>query len=158
MSISTVRRTGFTLLELLVTLVIMTIAVALVAPRFTEALPGAELKAETRKVAAMLRHARSQAVVFNQEIQVRLEEDPIALSISTQVRAYRPPDTIRLELAPGRASEQADLADLADRQGGVIRFFPEGHSSGGSITLSREGGRQASISIDWLTGRVSIDG
>lgn len=155
MSISTVRRTGFTLLELLVTLVIMTIAVALVAPRFTEALPGAELKAETRKVAALLRHARSQAVVFNQEIQVRLEEDPIALSISTQGRAYRPPDTIRLELAPGRASEQVDLAD---RQGGVIRFFPEGHSSGGSITLSREGGRQASISIDWLTGRVSIDG
>lgn len=151
---STARGAGFTLLELLVTLVIMTMAVALVAPRFTEALPGAELKAETRKVVALLRYARSQAVVLNQEIQISLDEDPVALSISMQVRAYRPPDVIRLELTPGRASEETDLAD---QQGGVIRFFPEGHSSGGSITLSREDGRHASISIDWLTGRVSID-
>lgn len=155
---STARGAGFTLLELLVTLVIMTIAVALVAPRFTEALPGAELKAETRKVAALLRHARSQAVVLNQVIQISLVEEPVALSISTQVRSYRPPGAIRLELVGGRASEETEETDQVDQPGEVIRFFPEGHSNGGTITLSREDGRRASISIDWLTGRVSIDG
>lgn len=151
----TARGAGFTLLEVLVTLVIMTLAVSLVAPRFGEALPGAELKAETRKVAALLRHARSQAVVLNREIQIRLVQEPAALSISTQAQPYRPRGQVRLELNPGQASEDIDQAD---QQGEVIRFFPEGHSSGGSITLSREDGRSASISIDWLTGRVSIDG
>jgi len=152
---STARGAGFTLLELLVTLVIMTLAVSLVAPRFGEALPGAELKAETRKVAALLRHARSQALVLNREIQIRLVEEPAALSISTEAQPYRPPGQVHLELSAGRASEDSDQAD---RPGQVIRFFPEGHSSGGSISLSREDGRRASISIDWLTGRVSIDG
>lgn len=152
---STARGAGFTLLEVLVTLVIMTLAVSLVAPRIGEALPGAELKAETRKVAALLRHARSQALVLNREIQIRLVQEPAALSISTQAQPYRPPGQVRLELNPGRASEETEQAD---QPGEVISFFPEGHSSGGSITLSREDGRHASISIDWLTGRVSIDG
>lgn len=152
---STVRSAGFTLLEVLVTLVIMVIAVSLVAPRLGEALPGAELKAETRKVAALLRHARSQALVLNREIQIRLVQEPAALSISTQAQPYLPPGEVHLALNPGRASE---ATEQADQPGKVISFFPEGYSSGGSITLSREDGRRASISIDWLTGRVSIDG
>lgn len=151
----TARGAGFTLLELLVTLVIMTLAVSLVAPRLGEALPGAELKAETRKVAALLRHARSQAVVLNREILIRLVDEPAALSISTQAQPYRLPGQVRLALNPRRASEETDPAD---QPGEVIRFFPEGHSTGGSITLSREDGRHTSINIDWLTGRVSIDG
>ena len=151
---ATTRDAGFTLLEVLVTLVIMALALALVAPRFGDALPGVELQAETRKVVALLRHARSQAVVLNQEIQISLVEEPTALSISTQAEPYRPPEHIRLELSSGRASAAADQPIEADQ---AIRFFAEGHSSGGSLTLSREDGRRASIHIDWLSGRVSID-
>lgn len=151
---ATTRDAGFTLLEVLVTLVIMALALALVAPRFGDALPGVELQAETRKVVALLRHARSKAVVLNQDVQIQLVEEPAGLSISTEAEPYLPPEHIRLELSAGRASAVADQPNEADQ---VIRFFAEGHSSGGSITLSREDGKHTSIHVDWLTGRVSID-
>ena len=152
---ATTRDAGFTLLEVLVTLVIMALALALVAPRFGDALPGVELQAETRKVVAMLRHARSKAVLLNQDIQIQLVEEPAALSISTEDEPYRPPEHIRLELSAGRVSAAAEQPIIEVDQ--AIRFFAEGYSSGGSITLSREDGRRASIHVDWLTGRVSTD-
>ena len=37
----------------------------------------------------------------------------------------------------------------------AIRFFPDGSSSGGRLTL-RADGRSAHVEVDWLTGRVSI--
>ena len=40
---------------------------------------------------------------------------------------------------------------------GVIRFYPEGGSSGGGIDLGREDGSGVRISVHWLVGRVSVD-
>ena len=38
---------------------------------------------------------------------------------------------------------------------GGIRFFPDGSSTGGRVTLSH-GSRQYFVDVDWLTGRVSV--
>ena len=38
---------------------------------------------------------------------------------------------------------------------GVIRFYPEGGSSGGGIDMERADGTGVRISVDWLVGRVS---
>ena len=37
----------------------------------------------------------------------------------------------------------------------MIRFYPEGGSSGGGIDMERPGGTGVRISVDWLVGRVS---
>jgi hypothetical protein len=38
---------------------------------------------------------------------------------------------------------------------GVIRFFGDGSSTGGSVTIL-QGERRSDVTVDWLTGRVSL--
>ncbi len=38
---------------------------------------------------------------------------------------------------------------------GVIRFFPDGSSSGGSITVIRPSGQGVRLRVDWLMGRIT---
>lgn len=152
---STSRSAGFTLLELLVVLVIMALGISIVATRLDQVVPGVGVKAETRKVAALLRHARSQAVLLNQVTLIRLVENPAGLAFGDDPQIYYPPADIHLQLSGGSGRGESEEAG---QQVTGIRFFPEGHASGGSIGLSGEGGGRATISVDRLTGRVSIDG
>jgi general secretion pathway protein H len=41
-----------------------------------------------------------------------------------------------------------------ERQG-AIRFFPDGGSNGGRVTVA-SGERKYEVDVDWLTGRVAI--
>jgi general secretion pathway protein H len=45
--------------------------------------------------------------------------------------------------------------DLVSDQVGAVRFYPDGGSNGGRITLAA-GERKFDVDVDWLTGRVSI--
>ena len=45
--------------------------------------------------------------------------------------------------------------DLVDDKVGSIRFYPDGGSNGGRITLG-SGDRKFEVDVDWLTGRVAI--
>ena len=53
---------GFTLFELLVVILIISLISAFVMPRMAASLPGVKLKSTARAVAASLRYARSKAV------------------------------------------------------------------------------------------------
>ncbi len=45
--------------------------------------------------------------------------------------------------------------DVVNENVGAIRFFPDGGSNGGRITLAA-GERKFDVDVDWLTGRVAI--
>ena len=45
--------------------------------------------------------------------------------------------------------------DLVSGSVGSIRFFPDGGSNGGRITVA-SGSRKFDVDVDWLTGRVAI--
>jgi general secretion pathway protein H len=38
---------------------------------------------------------------------------------------------------------------------GVIRFYPEGGTSGGSVSVEAATGRGVKVSVDWLLGTVT---
>ncbi len=46
-------------------------------------------------------------------------------------------------------------SERLDETAGQIRFFPDGTSTGGRVTLSRDD-RKFDITVDWLTGLVAI--
>ena len=46
---------------------------------------------------------------------------------------------------------------ISDDKVGAIRFYPDGSSTGGRITVA-SGERKYLVDVDWLTGRVSIAG
>ncbi|ANG63777.1 type II secretion system protein GspH [Marinobacterium aestuarii] len=152
---------GFTLLELLVVLVLATLMLSLVVPRFAAVVPGVELKSTTQKTASLLRHARSRAMAESRLIAIDLDPDVHALRLSHREGPVVLPDSIALSLsdAGSLALGHEILAPLsleASAPGPSIRFYPDGSSSGGSLLLSGPSGRYR-IDVDWLTGRVHID-
>ena len=46
-------------------------------------------------------------------------------------------------------------SEIQSEKKGAIRFYPDGSSTGGRITV-KAGERQYLVDVDWLTGRVSI--
>ena len=46
-------------------------------------------------------------------------------------------------------------SDILDNSTGRIRFFPDGSSTGGRLTLTA-GDREWIITVAWLTGKIAI--
>lgn len=137
---------GFTLIELLITLLIAVLAVGVVAPRFSALIPGVEIKGEAQKVAALMRFARSKAIAEGDVIVLERIEDPLALKLTGKKELYEWPQTIEIDL----------VREIGmDRDNAEIHFYPDGSSSGGSISLTR-GNRRFQIKVDWITGRVNV--
>src|SRR5450755_2550308 len=79
------------------------------------------------------------------------------LVIDVDARSFTlPPDT-RVHRLPEKLDVKLFTAqrDLVGEKIGAIRFFPDGGSNGGRITLAA-GERKYDVDVDWLTGRVTI--
>lgn len=152
---------GFTLLELMVVLVLASLMLSLVVPRFAAVLPGVELKSYTQKTAALLRQLRSQAMAESRLVALRVDTEAHALRLSNRTEPLDLPVDIELTLnddgALALGNEIVVPPTEGDPESGPsIRFYPDGSSSGGTVVLAGSGGRYE-IDVDWLTGRVRID-
>lgn len=139
---------GFTLIELLVVMVIMGLAYSLVPPMFSSGSSGAELKSATRQLAAGLRKARSEAITRKREASVVLDVEQRRFNITGDKRVYSLSRKVEVNLHTAQS-------ELFSGQVGAIRFFPDGSSTGGRITLTA-GDLKYQIDVDWMTGRVAI--
>lgn len=136
---------GFTLFELLVVLAIIGLISTVALPRFTQALPGLELKRTAGDLAASLRTARSEAIRNSRAVTLLVEADDAQRSDEADQIRWIVPDGVELE------SDRF----LAGKRQPRFRFFPDGSGDGGVITLSR-GERRFDIAVDWLTGAVGV--
>jgi len=141
---------AFTLVELLVVLAIAGLMAALLPPLLHGALPNSQVKAAARHLAGGLKTARTRAITSHEETVLVLDVDERSYAVGEQVRQLKLPGEVKLALV----TADSELDPLRDSRGG-IRFFPDGSSTGGRITLSY---RQFEYQVDvnWLTGRVSI--
>lgn len=149
-SIHSHSQRGYTLLELLVVLVIATLLLGLVVPRFFAALPGVELKTSVQQIAALLRQARSQAIAENREVIVVYDPEQRGIRLQDSSRLLRWSESVQMNWQPGGRM-------LFEEQEKGISFFPDGSSSGGVAGLKTKS-QQYQITIQWLTGRVVING
>ena len=139
---------GVTLLELLIVLSIMAIVAAMVVPMLGGGVSTGELKGAARQVAAGLRLARSEALATRQETGVLLDLERRTFQIERDRHEHALPRQIELKLFTAES-------DLVSDKVGAIRFFPDGGSNGGRVTLAA-GERKYDVDVDWLTGRVAI--
>jgi general secretion pathway protein H len=142
------RARGVTLIELLVVLMIMAIVSAIVIPMFGNGVSTTDMKSATRSLAAGLRLARSQALATRAETTVLMDIDKRTFRVSGDPREVALPKQIELKVFTAQS-------DIASERTGAIRFFPDGGSNGGRVTLA-SGERKFQVDIDWLTGRVAI--
>ena len=139
---------GFTIIELLVVMVIMALAYTLASPMISSGVSGAELKASARQIAAGLRKARSDAISRRQESVLTLDLATRQFQLTGDARVYRLPPSVAVKVFTAQS-------ELVGGTAGSIRFFPDGGSTGGRITLSANA-RNYDVDINWLTGQVVI--
>ena len=137
---------GFTLIELAVTLLVLAIASAFVAPAMGRSLDMLRARAEVLGFAGFLRAAREQAVTLGQAQEVRVDPETRTVAIvaegSPLVRSSRS-FTYLLRIQPDPPNAKS------------VKFQPQGLSSGGTFHILAPGDRRYDVTVDPFTGRVS---
>ncbi len=142
------RTSGFTLLELLVALALALLLLGLVPPLLSAALPGVTLQSAARELAAGLRMARNLAITRQRSTALQFDLESRRYRIEGRSRHRSIPRGVEIELLTARS-------ELATERRAGIRFFSDGGSTGGRVTLHR-GRRALAIDVDWLTGGIRI--
>jgi general secretion pathway protein H len=138
---------GFTLIELIIVLVISVLGFAVVGSNIASGDHSTKLSAAARDIASALRFAHGESLLTREQISVAINLDDNNYRISNRNKIYNLAKEIEISLVV--AEDQ-----FSDGEGS-IRFFSDGSSTGGRITL--EWGKQLRrIDVNWITGEVSI--
>ena len=137
---------GFTLIELVVVLFLLSLAVGLVLPAVGRGVETLELRAQVAGFSAFLRYGREQAITKRAAYEVRV--DPEARQL-TLIPIGSDSPKARRQLSP-RIRISADPPSLRG-----VTFSPQGFSSGASFRIEAQGGRVYRVTVDPITGRVS---
>lgn len=145
---SSARQRGFSMLELIAVTLLIAIAVTVASVSVTNSLSGAKIKAASRDLVAALRYTRGQAIVKGE--QKTLDVDLEAMSYQAPGKGVvKFPDKIEVKLLTAQN-------ELIHEKAGRIRFYPDGSSTGGHISIIA-GTREWRINVGWLTGEVDLE-
>ena len=142
------RQGGFSILELLLVLVILVLAYSLASPLVAN-LGGGDLKSSARTVTVALKRARNMAISARQETPLTFNLEDRTMTLAGEPKPFRLPPKLDLKLYTVQQ-------ELTSEKIAAIRFYPDGSSTGGRVTVG-QGERRFEIDVDWLTGRVRIN-
>jgi len=143
---SRLGQSGFSLLEIFIVLLVMSLVAVLVAPSFTRGFKGLQLETSGRDLVTLMKQARSQAIAKQQVFRVILSKNDMTSSyilandFGEKIKEYPLPKDISFHL------EDEQVLPL------TVSFYPNGRSSGGQITLVGGQGKQMPITVDPVTG------
>lgn len=140
---------GFTLAELLVVLTIVVLTAALALPGAMGRAQRGDLPTQAAQVAALLRLARTEAILRNGEQAVSIDLEARRIGVAGGDKAVSIDADVALAVLTARDEIVSKTA--------LVRFLPDGSSTGGAVTLERKGMRRR-VKINWLTGAITIDG
>ncbi len=144
------RDGGFTILEVLVVLAIISIAMA-VAPSLLTSMNSIRLRAAAIELVGELREVHGSASRGQTRIDVTFDLRRLRLARSTAPEAFwaLPAVVESVEVTPKRPGEPDDVARL--------QFLPDGSATAARISLQR-GSLSATVVVNGLTGAVWRDG
>jgi general secretion pathway protein H len=138
---------GYTIIELLVVLAVISLLVAATPAIVSAARPGMRARAETYALADTLRAARTAAIMADAEMIVMFD---------ITNNGYVAPGGKTDYLPTGVEWEFLGQAGISQGDRAEIHFFSDGSSSGGSIRILAAGLDRV-ITANRLTGRISVD-
>jgi general secretion pathway protein H len=145
-----IKTKGFSLLELLVVLVIISLTASLVLPSLAGGLSSVRLRTAAREFSATLRYARSLAVSLGKEqvINVDIGEGKYWLN-EDEDNSRELPSGVRFLNVTTQGEE------ITTGVAGVI-FYPMGNSSGSSIFMTAGRDKNCHILTRLVTGVVEV--
>ena len=159
------KKRGFSLIELMAVLILISLSIALVTPSLARLSKSVELKGSAKKISAILRYCRSEAVNKGQtylalfdpnrrEIRVQStalkEEQEERGEEKAYEKTYTLPEGIRMKEVDVSSSQEASESPR-------IEFYPTGGSTGGTIQLDAQDRAGYKIKVDFLTGMVKVE-
>jgi type II secretion system protein H len=136
---------GFSLIEVILVLFVITLVAAVAAPIIGRTVDGVRMRTEVAGFSATLRHAREQAVATQRPHRVEINPAEHRLSVIADE------SDVRLTRSLGRQVSVQAIPPLAL----TVSFEPHGVSSGGDFRLGT-GALVYLVSVDPLTGRVRV--
>ncbi len=136
---------GFTMVELLVAITIVGILLAVSVPGSMRFYDSIQYRQAVRDVLTTLGTARQQSIDTGKAQNVAFDPGTNKIRYGDGVQSL--PEDFQLTVTTAR--------EVNRRGVGVIRFYPEGGSSGGDVSIETVNGRGVMISVDWLMGAVS---
>lgn len=159
------KERGFSLIELVVVLILISLSIALVTPSLSRFSTTVELKGAAKKISAILRYCRSEAVNKGQTYQALLDSNLREIRVQSTAlkeekdekgegkgseKTYSLPEGIRMK--------EVDIPSSQNTSGYPrIEFYPNGGSSGGAILLDTQDRTGYKIKVDFLTGMVKVE-
>ena len=144
---------GFTLLELMVVLVIVSLLAVAIGGSAGTFFSTMEYRDTVRELSSAAKRARLQSRSQGKPIDLVVDPTLNRFALTDQPEKLEADDFQMLakELSIGLvfAAEVSPGANM-----GVIRFYPAGGSTGGEITIERPSGAGTRLVVDWLIGDV----
>ncbi|TDG15123.1 prepilin-type N-terminal cleavage/methylation domain-containing protein [Seongchinamella unica] len=136
---------AFTLVEMMVALAIVGLLMAVAVPGSIRMYESMQYRQAVRDVLTTLADARHRAVDQGRAQDVAFDPGRRQVSFADDIQQL--PEGFQLTVT---TAEEVNRENL-----GVIRFYPEGSSTGGDVDIATPTGRGVRISVDWLMGGVS---
>ncbi len=140
---------GFTLLELILVVSLIALLMTMVPRLFGNGVSGAELKSNVRMIAAAMKLARDAAINTRREAFVTVNVESHEFTTTFDEKVHKLNDKLTLKLFTSQA-------DQINEQTASYRFYPDGSSNGGRVTVIANE-RELTVDIDWLTGRATVN-
>lgn len=140
------REIGFTLLEMMVAITIAAILMSLSVPAMQRLYQSSEYNAAVNDIVTVLSSARYQAIRRGGNADVVINPDTKEVSLGEKVQSL--PMKLNIEVLGSR--------ELNREGAGVIRFYPDGGSSGGYVNVTSDNNKMVQVQVDWLLGRVTL--
>lgn len=128
--------------------VLIAIAVTVASISFSKSLGSAKIKAASRDLVAALRYTRGQAIVKGEQKTLDVDLDAMSYTVPGK-DPVKFPDKIEVKLLTAQN-------ELINDRAGRIRFYPDGSSTGGHISVIA-GAREWRVNVGWLTGEVDLE-
>lgn len=142
------RSSGFSLLELMLVVLLIALMFTMVPRMMGTGVSGAELKSSVRALNSAMKLARDAAINTRREAYVTVNVETREFTTTFESRTHKLNEQLTLKLFTSQA-------DQLDQSTASFRFYPDGSSNGGRVTVGVNE-REFAIDIDWLTGRSSI--
>jgi type II secretion system protein H len=159
------KNKGFSLIEMMIVLILISLSIALVTPSLSQFLRTVELKGAAKKVSGILRYYRSEAVNKGRVYQVLFDSNLREVRVQSMELKEEKDEKTEEKITPmtyslpeGIRMKEIDIpSPQYPSDFPLIEFYPNGGSNGGSILLDSQDRKGYKIEVHFLTGMVKVE-